>query len=297
MIPNFFIVGAPKSGTTALVSYLATHPDIFISEPKEPHFFADDFPHYKDSFPDMGSYLELFNDASDSSMSCVGEASVWYLYSQTAIANIKKHNPTAKLIVMLRKPQDVIHSLHKQLLWTLDEDDEDLSSALEKMPARAEGHCLPKRCREPKFLLYKEVVKFGEQLERLYDTFPREQVHVIFFEDFVEDTAACYNRVLAFLSVNHDGRVDFEKVNERKESRFNFIARFTHRLPRWLVLATKYVKNIFGIKKLGLRERIIRLNNKSVEKNGDAIAVYDDLALDLLKLMSLTGRDLSEWGE
>ena len=185
MIPNFFIVGAPKSGTTALVSYLATHPDIFLSEPKEPHFFADDFPHYKDSFPDMGSYLELFNDASDSSMSCVGEASVWYLYSQTAIANIKKHNPTAKLIVMLRKPQDVIHSLHKQLLWTLDEDDDDLSSALEKMPARAEGHCLPKRCREAKFLLYKEVVKFGEQLERLYETFPREQVHVIFFEDFV----------------------------------------------------------------------------------------------------------------
>ena len=63
------------------------------------------------------------------------------------------------------------------------------------------------------------------------------------------------------------------------------------------MLATKYVKNIFGIKKLGLRERVIRLNNKSVEKNGDAIAVYDDLALDLLKLMSLTGRDLSEWGE
>ena len=55
--------------------------------------------------------------------------------------------------------------------------------------------------------------------------------------------------------------MDFEKVNERKESRFNIIASFTHRLPRWLVLATKYVKNIFGIKKLGLRERIIRLNN------------------------------------
>ena len=297
MIPNFFIVGAPKSGTTALVSYLASHPQIFISEPKEPHFFADDFPHYKDSFPDMGSYLKLFNDAAEPSVSCVGEASVWYLYSRTAIANIRKYNASAKLIVMLRRPQDVIQSLHKQLLWTLDEDDEDLSSALKKMPARAEGNCLPKRCRESKFLLYKEVVKFGEQLERLYDSFPREQVHVIFFEDFVEDTAACYSKVLTFLSVDHDGRVDFEKVNERKESRFNFIASFTHRLPRWLVLATKYVKGIFGIKKLGLRERIIRLNNKPIENDGVAIGGFEDLALDLEKLSSLTGQDLSGWSE
>lgn len=297
MIPNFFIVGAPKSGTTALVSYLASHPQVFLSEPKEPHFFADDFPHYKELIPDMGSYLNLFNDAVDTRITCVGEASVWYLYSRTAIANIKKHNPSAKLIVMLRKPQDVIHSLHKQLLWTLDEDDEDLDSALNKMSARAEGDCLPQRCREPKFLLYKEVVKFGEQLERLYEYFPREQVHIIFFEDFVENTSACYGKVLSFLSVDNDGRVEFEKVNERKENRSNFIAGLTHRLPNWLVLMVVFFKKILCIKSLGLRKRIIRFNSKPIKKSSGSISDYDDLNRDLEKLKDLTGRELRGWGK
>lgn len=296
MTPNFFIVGAPKAGTTALVSYLADHPQIFLSEPKEPHFFADDFPHYKKIIPDMESYLALFEGAADKAAPLVGEASVWYLYSTQAIENIKNYNPDAKLIVMLRRPRDVIHSLHKQLLWTLDEDDESLDSALQKMSARVEGRELPERCREPKFLLYKEVVKYGEQLKRLFRHFPRDQVHIIFFEDFVGDTLGCYKDVLRFLSVDFNGRVDFSRVNERKENKSKLVARLTHRPPRWFVRFLAAFKKVFGIKHLGLRKYIIQLNSKPVERQAWSISSDDGLAVDLETLRKLTGKELRGWG-
>jgi hypothetical protein len=98
MKPAFFIIGVPKCGTTALVSYLSEHPDIFMSEPKEPHFFADDFPHYKEFIPTVADYEKLFEDAALKSSARVGEASVWYLYFKSALKNIHAYRPDAKLI-------------------------------------------------------------------------------------------------------------------------------------------------------------------------------------------------------
>ena len=142
MKPDFFIIGAPKCGTTALVSYLSEHPDVFMSEPKEPHFFADDFPHYKKYIPTIDAYERLFEDAALKPATRVGEASVWYLYSEYAIKNIHKYRPDAKLIVMLRDPVEVMQSLHKQLLWTMDENQPSFEKALELMPMRARAVCL-----------------------------------------------------------------------------------------------------------------------------------------------------------
>ena len=83
--PNFFIVGGPKCGTTAMVEYLRTHPDVFISEPKEPNYLADDMPGMK--YVDTEEeYLNLFKKAGSNKV--IGDASIFYMFSKEAIKNI-----------------------------------------------------------------------------------------------------------------------------------------------------------------------------------------------------------------
>ena len=84
--PNFFIVGAPKCGTTALASYLNEHSKIFVSNPKEPHYFATDFPRYR-LYDSLKQYLDIFNDAKSENVA-IGEASVFYMYSRGYKKNI-----------------------------------------------------------------------------------------------------------------------------------------------------------------------------------------------------------------
>ena len=102
--PNFFIVGAPKCGTTAMTTYLRDHPQIFMPLQKEPHYFAEDYPIFREVWTEK-QYLHLFRSA-DSSHLAVGEASVWYLYSDHALPRIKAFAPDARIIVQVRNPVD-----------------------------------------------------------------------------------------------------------------------------------------------------------------------------------------------
>lgn len=302
MKPNFFIIGAPKCGTTALASYLSEHENIFMSDPKEPHFLADDFPHYKNSLPDLQSYEGLFSSAKDDNVLAIGEASVWYLYSEQAVQNIKAYSPSAKLIIMFRKPSDVMRSLHKQLLWTLDEDESDLDLALEKMSSRERGENLPEKCREPKFLQYLKVVHFGQQLEKVYSHFPREQVKVIFFDDFLQDAHLVYSQTLAFLGLEDDGRSEFPKINERKKNKSKILADFTHRPPRLLVSLIRAVKSVLGIRRFGIMGKIRKINSESIAKTDRDQFFFSQeisamLNADIDKLEMITNHDLSHWKE
>lgn len=96
--PNFFIIGAPKCGTTSLAHWLAQHPEVFMSPVKEPHYFSTDFP--LTSWRDPDDYHSLFEGA-DTHHKAVGEASVWYLRSREAVPQIEAHYPGARYIVML----------------------------------------------------------------------------------------------------------------------------------------------------------------------------------------------------
>src|SRR5690349_21884975 len=86
--PNFFIVGAPKCGTTALYEYLRPHPNVFLPRVKEPHFFATDLGTYP-AVKTRAAYDRLFAD-SLAEHTRVGEASVYYLRSSAALANIRE---------------------------------------------------------------------------------------------------------------------------------------------------------------------------------------------------------------
>src|SRR6188508_2730201 len=107
--PTFMIAGAPKSGTTALYEYLQTHPQVFVTDPKEPLFFAEDVGWHREIVT-REEYDRLF-DAARPQHTAIGEASAWYLHSSVALPQIAREFPEVKLIVMLRQPAEMLRSL------------------------------------------------------------------------------------------------------------------------------------------------------------------------------------------
>src|SRR6202044_1854761 len=155
--PNFFILGAPKCGTTSLAAWLAGHPEIYLSPTKEPHFFNTDHRRLTNS---LESYEQLFA-ATDQRHRAVGEASVWYLASSTAAANILNYSPEAKFIVMLRDPTEMASSLHEELVFTGREDVVDFAEAWNLQETRQNRRHVPVKVWEPKFVQYGEACSLG----------------------------------------------------------------------------------------------------------------------------------------
>ena len=297
--PNFVILGAPKCGTTALSEYLRDHPQVFVSRPKEPHYFCDDWDYYY--APGQRTeehYLRLFDAAGDEHLA-VGEASVWYLYSETAARNIAAFDPAMRAIVMVRNPVELVPSLHSQLRYMLDEDEPDPERAWDLQESRAAGANLPPSVRVPEFLQYGAAASLGAQLRRVYEHLPREQVRVLVMDDLKADTGAVYRDALAFLGVPDDGRTEFPRVNENKVHQRPAVARFTQRPPAPLVAVAKGVKRVAGLERLGVLDRVRRTNRQVTRREevapefAERLRAYfrDDVAL----LGELIGRDLSAW--
>src|ERR1700730_13933843 len=220
-IPDFFIVGAPRCGTTALYTYLRKHPEIFMPALKEPDFFAP----YRGkrrrihTWPD---YLALFAEARDEKR--IGEASVSYLGSDSAAAALKEFNPQASIIIMLRNPIEVMHSLYYVRKISNLEDQPSFEAALD---ADANGRRVVE-------LPYRERVRFAEQVERYLLIFGREQVHIIIYDDFKRDTAAVYGKVLNFLRVSSDVTTDFSVINGSRRARNEFLWKLLKQPPVFL---------------------------------------------------------------
>jgi hypothetical protein len=214
--PDFFIVGAPKCGTTSFYRYLRDHPEIFMPTAKEPHFFGEDLvrPEY---LKDADRYLQLFDEASGSKLR--GEASVWYLFSRTAAQEISRVKPDAKIIVLLRHPVDAMESLHRHLLYNGSEVLESFPEAFRVQVLRKQGLHLPDGVTFPQRLLYADVVAYSHQVQRYIDTFGSANVHVIIFEEFLVDKATIYRGLLRFLGVASDVEPDWRIHNQAKSMR------------------------------------------------------------------------------
>ncbi|HEV8053261.1 MAG TPA: sulfotransferase, partial [Candidatus Limnocylindrales bacterium] len=221
-LPDFFIVGAPKCGPTALYDYLAPHPDVFMPFHKEPLYFGSDLTRRYGAMSEA-DYGALFRDARPEQV--VGEASAWYLYSTTAASEIRGACPDARIIVMLRNPVDVMHAQHSQLLFSEQEVITDFGAALEAEAERRQGRRMPPGPIRPENLFYRHMVRFSEQLQRYIEAFGRERVHVIIHDDLRRDGLAEYRRVLEFLGVDPEFVPDMRPSNENKRVRNRWIQR------------------------------------------------------------------------
>jgi len=208
--PKFFIVGAPKCGTTSMAEYLGQHPELFVIR-GEPHFFGSDID-YNTPRISQSRYRALARAAGEKPV--VGDRSTWYLYSGKAAAEIHAFNPEAKIIAMLRHPAEMIHSLHAHHVQRDRRDDiADLAEALDAEPDRRAGRRIPENARFAASLFYTAVPRYAAQLERYFQCFGRDRVHVIVFDDFKADPARVYRETLAFLGVDPDFVPEFEVHN------------------------------------------------------------------------------------
>src|SRR6185369_8360971 len=139
-LPNFFLIGAAKAGTTALYNCVNQHPEIFMSPVKEPHYFTfeGEIPVFEgpggDYFPRVAihrpiDYISLFSGASNQKV--IGEASTTYLSSPVAAFRIKKSAPEAKIVALLRQPADRAYSQYNFYRFHRIESAPDFSTALE----------------------------------------------------------------------------------------------------------------------------------------------------------------------
>lgn len=224
---EFFIAGYPKCGTTSLYAYLKDHPDVFLPELKEPHFFTGDYPGACEvaSEPD---YLTLYRDAAPSQFR--GDASASVIHSNVALDCILARHRHAKFIVLVRDPVAAVRSFHGELLHNLNEDVADFERAWRLQAVRAEGRDIPATCREPRFLQYHEIFGYRDQLPAFFEKVPEEQRLVLVFEEFFADPRAGYRQVLDFLGLEDDGRIEFGAVNSARRHRLRRLAEIHRRL-------------------------------------------------------------------
>lgn len=221
--PNFFIVGAPKCGTTSLHEYLQRHPDVYMPFYKEPHYFGSDlegsrFMQFRNN-PEK--YLKLFRDVRTETR--IGESSPWYLVSKNAAKEIKAYDPNAKIIMILRNPVDMMYSMWSQFRYSGNEQIEIFEDALAAEPDRKQGKQIRRAAHCITGLYYREMASYTEQVKRYFDTFGRDNVKVIIFDDFKSDTAGVYKSVLEYLELDSTFTTNFDVVNPNKDVRVEWL--------------------------------------------------------------------------
>lgn len=293
--PNFFIVGAAKCGTTSLHDYLDQHPEIFLPAHKEPLYFARDLDVPAEwCVRDDRRYVELFAKA-DPAAKRLGEASVWYLFSKTAASEIHAFDPNARIIIMLRDPIDAMYSLHGQFLWNCNDDILDFEQALAAQPDRKAGRQVPPEAHIPAALQYTDVMTFYPQVLRYIETFGRENVHIILFDDFATDTAGEYRKVLEFLDVDPHFVPPFSIVNAAKPITPGF-NRFFARRPR----LRQIIRNLIPVSILRSLNKLLPFLVRTVRRPStidprlrNRLLVQFEPGIQALE--ELLNRDLSAW--
>ena len=293
--PDFFIAGAPKCGTSAMHNYLRQHPDIYMPH-VEIHFFGSDLdprPTWWYPRPTEKEYLALFSEARDERR--VGEKSPVYLYSERAAAEIKAFSPSASIIIMLRNPVDMMYSLHNELLYDGYEEISDFAEALAAETDRKRG--LPDAANWDGFggHIYKGLARYNAQLQRYFDVFGRENVHVIIYDDFKGDTPGVYRDTLTFLRVDENFEPEFRMINISKRARSLFLRNpppFTRKLAKAL-MPKSIRRNVWrGVSRINTIFEQRRPMNPELRRQLQA-----EFAPEVQQISKLLDRDLAHWLE
>jgi len=301
-IPDFFIVGAPKCGTTSMTYYLSQHPEIFIHEGRELHFFGSDLKKDPEYFCSPEKYEAAFKNRNEELI--VGEKSTLYLMSRLAAKEIKAFSPNARIIIMLRDPIDMLVSLHSHLYFGHVQDIANFREALEEGEKRRFPVSDNDEDIDPETIantldprVYRDIVKFSRQVDRYFNIFGRENVHVILFDDLKKDLSAVYRDLTIFLGVSENFQPDFNILNSSRVLGSHGL----WRLPR---LLKKITSKIFSFKQRrrlndlviqNVLKKIVRGGSKEIIDAELRAELRDELAPEIDKLSKLLNRDLSDW--
>jgi hypothetical protein len=216
-LPNLFVVGAMKAGTSAVHDVLSRHPHIFMSKVKEPKFFASldetqrlrgpQDPDNDRYWADPDRYRTLFpHDATYRKYA--GESSTIYLYSPTAARRISEAVPDARIIAVLRNPADRAYSHFNFTRQRGREPESAFRRAWdleEERTARGWGPMWH----------YKKMGIYADQIERYFQVFPRRQIIVALYDDLKSDSVAFYRQIFDFLELSLPPDLDTTRVVNR----------------------------------------------------------------------------------
>jgi hypothetical protein len=295
--PDFYIVGAPKAGTTSLYEFLAAHPRVFLPEQKELRYFGSDLDVRDRRQFDREAFQALYADAPQDAL--LGNAYVWYLFSRRAAAEIHAARPDARIVIMLREPVAALHALHSEFVYDGNEDLDDFGEALAAEQDRCAGRRIPREAHFPGGLCYRSTVRYAEQVQRYLDLFGPGQVHVGLFEDFVADAAAAGGRVLSFLGLPPDPGIAFPHRNPNKRARSALVRRLLASPP---VAVRRVIRAaVPGRVRRAAYRRAVALNVAAPERASMPPELWRALRLELepevKKLERLLGRELPAWHE
>jgi hypothetical protein len=281
--------------------YLSRHPEIYFSDRKEMHFFGEDLSFgpqfYRRS---LNHYLAEY--ASRNGELRAGEASVWYLFSKTAAAEIKPFNPDASIIIMLREPAEMLYSLYHMFRYDRNEHLPSFEAALDAEPDRKTGGLITRQTYFAQGLVYREVAAYAEQVQRYIDAFGRERVHVILYDDFAADTLGTYSETLDFLGVDSLRiETEFDVINGNRTVKSSLLQTMVNDgLVRMASIAIRpMLPRKWFVKLRGVREQLMCANlkfEKRAPMNPETKArLNHEFRPDIERLSDLIQRDLSNW--
>ncbi len=311
-LPNFFIVGAPKAGTTSLYAYLDQHPQIYMSPLKETHFFCSEVrpDRFKDEdrarmardlsalqeyirsgmhekrfgglVSDWDDYVALFRNASDEI--AIGEATPLYLWSETAPGNIAARFPHARIIINLRNPIDRAYSnyLHMVTVGAIDRSFRDQIDANLRCKIKRFGDDWP----------FLEFGNYHDQILRYFREFPRSQIHISFYDDLERNPELMLSDLYAFLGVNREFSPQMSlRHNEPRIMRLPKTVRLLRKWRIWPALRSL----VPGRLRRRAQSLIVRSHDSLAMTPADRAFLSDYYRDEINKLGRLLDRNLSSW--
>ncbi len=301
VLPDAYIIGAPKAGTTSLAAWLGEHPDGFMSTPKEPFYWASDYPklraHY--GFATQKAYSCLFDNPRSHAATLRAEGSTVYLYSQTAVTDILGAVPHARFVVCLRNPADLLASYHRTQVVTLNDHETDFGRAWR---LRSSGSLKSADPIDPKLVDYPMVGRLGAAVQHLLGIVPRERIHFVFFEDLVSSSAAVWHDLTDFLGLPGDGRQNFSPQNpSRSMYRSRLLREALHRPPAVVAAPVRAIRQWSRESDSHVVQQLKRATWRPAAKPTLSTQLRQELvsffADDVRLLGELLGRDLQAWTE
>jgi hypothetical protein len=299
--PDFLVIGAPKAGTTALHAALAQHPDVFVSDPKEPKYWlCDGAPPPAWSGPgDKHSqqewiwradrYFPLFEPAADHQVR--GESTPFYLWSRGAHRRIAEDLPEVRLVAVVRDPIDRAYSNWMHLWSDGLEPESDFVTAFGQEAERVRAGWAP-------FWRYGELGRYGEQLEHLHRYVDPARILVVRYRDLVDEPGPTVDRVSRFLGIR-EGLVDsIPRDNSRsfvppgwRPRIFGPVVRTGARLGQFAPPAVWRRVHPLSIGLLSDRSEVARPRLDATRRQ----RLVDEYADDIGLLSELTGQDFEDW--